>query len=228
MHIVKTAGTSLRLMLQEHFDPTAVLHAEPPAENSRKAVEAQVAAGVLSKRRLEDVRFLTGHIPLWFCEVANCRTVTLVRNPVDLYASYYSYLRNDLIHLEGFKDLPVVLSAASLSFASFMNDQLADGVCRTLCAKGHGEEKYSLEEAKDRLASIDFGISEDFERSAMLLLHSLSLPPTTPQRANVTTGRYHPSPAERDIVLAHSGRDFALYEWAVQEFEDRYSRFLSA
>lgn len=222
MHIPKTAGTTLRLMLGRRIPSEAILDVDAPADGSRDKIAAEVGAGYLESKPLNGVRLVHGHIPLWMCELVADRTITMLRHPADLFASYYSYLRNDLSKMAEFKDLPLVRAAVEDPFDVFMESQTRDGVCRWLCATGHGSETYRLDLARERLASIEFGIAEEFERSSAFLFEQIGLLPTETERANVTTDRYHLTGNERALVSDFNSCDLQLYEWAASEFEKRW------
>lgn len=118
VHIPKTGGTSLALMLEGKAMKDDILIGDTPKAQRRKGRLAKVrTVGRLWKHStLSDVEGLVSRE-----EMAELYVFTLVRNPWDRALSYYSWLK-----AQGF-DHPSVRLAAQLPFDQFVMHPLIQG-----------------------------------------------------------------------------------------------------
>ncbi len=112
IHVPKTGGTALALALEARAMRDDVLVGDTPKARARRGRLAEVrTAGRLWKHStLADIAGLAGDD-----EIASFFTLTLVRNPWDRVASYYTWLRG-----QSFAH-PAVGLARSLGFSGFLN-----------------------------------------------------------------------------------------------------------
>ncbi len=222
MHIAKTAGTSLRAMFEEQIPSETIVELQGTDVSSRQLFDAELEVGLIAGRELRTVQLVHGHFPFWVCRSIQCRPVTLLRHPAELLASFYYYARNELSRMEAHRDAEFVQDALKFPFEGFLEKRSSNAICKSLCDDGNSEGIFNLVEAKERLSSMAFGISELFEQSAELIFSNLGLEKPTAIRLNVTRNKPELSSQQRELVKLHSPDDCELYEWARAEFQARY------
>src|SRR4051794_18565316 len=89
-HMQKTAGTSLRDRLRNHFPDSAIYPNGSDGRDRRLSVISVKHLLAQWDERGEEIRLLTGHFPLSVIELidADFVTMTVLREPVDRTLSY--------------------------------------------------------------------------------------------------------------------------------------------
>lgn len=221
VHIEKTAGTSLRKMLDAHIRQDRVLRLDIRDPVARPEFEKEVKSGKLGGKDLADIDLVHGHYWAWLCDLFPCRPVTLLRDPVEMLASFYDYSRNELALVEAHREEAFVSNALTMPFPAFVETLPTNALCRRFGHGGYGAPAVDLEAAKRTLDRMIFGISEHFERSAHHIFAELVLPAGASVKTNVTRGRGVVSAEQRRAIERRNAEDCALYEWALQEFLKR-------
>lgn len=199
VHIPKTAGSIVRVVLHSLFDEQdlAPLYGFDDYEDPEH-IEAVFAA---------DFRLFTGHMDIAarnrILELAGGgTTVTFVRDPVSHVVSSAAFaglkLADILAPMKVFNAHTLLLCGLSRE----MND----------------------EQARQALEGMTFGLFEDVERSFELISHTLRLP-----HVSVPAWRLNASGADHDIsadmraaIAGHSEHDIRLANFARAEFERRF------
>jgi hypothetical protein len=92
IHIPKTAGTSLRLVAEQHYGTGRILSVYGDAIPRAKEYVA--------RQNLNNIALIRGHIAYGVHEVIDqsCEYITILRHPLDRLASLYLYIRKDRMH----------------------------------------------------------------------------------------------------------------------------------
>lgn len=184
IHVMRTAGTSLRRMLEQAFGAASVY---PTAEIIERHGRYPNLAEVIDDRdRVLTARFVVGHYPfvlrsLW---PRPPFTSTLLRDPVERTISVLKFARLRRKHLGPSTSLAEVFEDEELNAAMIRNYQTKVFSIRRLDdTKGVNlpipDSMLSLELAKQRLEECDFvGLTERFDDSieAFRMKTAISLP----------------------------------------------------
>ncbi|MFO0835083.1 MAG: hypothetical protein U0638_08945 [Phycisphaerales bacterium] len=239
LHIPKTAGTTLRTFLEDHFDADVVC----PAWLTEELIDRPPSW-------FRRYQLLCGHYGWLALEMLDFRPriATMLREPEDWARSAYK-------HVLGMKSHWLHEHCKDMSFEDFVFDEhgqveLVNLQTRFLALDdlqrdffGHNEmamkspralvDKYSQEEllakAMARLRRIEFvGIVERFDDSLALLAHQMGWP--RPR----AFPKYNISPPSDRLDLGHRGRarlaaltalDRDLYVCAKELFESRFAAY---
>ena len=231
LHIPKTAGTSLLLILENLFGNNRMTRLTMDMPGIDERVEALV--------RTQPHKFacINGHLPfrIFAPYMEHFRGFTLLRNPVARVLSLYRFLRQR-------KDPSAFNIAADTSLDAFLDDrtpnlfmQTNNGMCRMLCTdepltsgKAHelstiDNASWVLDSALETLHRFDFGLVEQMEQTRNLVCRLWSLP-FTPDDVAVNATDLTESPATSAHILRiveMNALDIALYEHAVSLFRKR-------
>lgn len=230
LHVPKTAGTTLRLMLERLVRPRSYC---PIYTNEQKEAFARMPSD-----QREGVGLFSGHVRFDTIAAlpASTRVITILRDPIDRVASHYYWAKTN----------PRVWFHADAKRLS-LRDYVSKGVDRDMwngqtywlsslyaphkpedfvSLKPHGGvDESHLEEALGNLAQrVEvLCITERFEESLALLFARLELNPRAFLSHNRTPYRPEASELdERDVdaIVEHNSFDVALYEAGVRMFEE--------
>jgi hypothetical protein len=236
VHIPKTAGTSLLLSLQNLFGDHRVRRLELDSFLSGKLKEI-VDGG------WKNLSCISGHIPIWHFagHLEKFLPYTILRDPVDRVMSMFRFLRHhprstlqQLGLSPGFTFDEFLASPAPEVFA-----QVRNGMTRALCDdpavwntesskyQHISREPRALESAVSLLKQIDFGLSEQMEKSMQLLRRLLDVPFAIDEpKVNVGSrvDGDDESLANVDAILKLNEFDTALYKSATDLFRSKEPR----
>jgi hypothetical protein len=230
VHIMKTAGTSFRKMLEE--TPAIGLYPtrDELAANVRRRylhasdLLAKIDAGELD---LSDRQFLCGHFSANLPDrlPGNWRTVTFLRDPVKRTLSMIAHHHRQSGRLKRFIKPNV---SRYLSNEAFVESQLRDYQTKVfaLPADGnvngrHAIDDAGFERAKARLLETDFvGLTEQFAPSIALFEAISGQRFTPPVFANRGRG-YSATDADLARIRTLVPRDIELYELAREKLQAR-------
>lgn len=226
IHVMKTAGTSFRRMLEETFDaeiyPTKQeLELRPrgwyyPASELLEQVE-------LGNIDLGSRRFLCGHYSanLQTLLPGPWRTVTFLRDPVRRSLSMIAHRHDKVSRLNRFfrPNISKYLDDEDFVERQIHNYQTKifalDGTARV--NQAHPIDEVAFQRAKIRLENIDFvGLTEQYAQSIRLFEMKAGLKFAPLMHANKSSG-YAPSEAELARIRALVPYDVELYELAKEK-----------
>lgn len=235
LHIGKTAGTTMRRVLRRQYPASAILWTRnrtllPVDEDeSRLPRERTLAyfAGLPEEQRrrasliiAHTVFGVHDHIP------RPSTYITLLRNPVALTLSQYSYIRGTSRHrlhdeamrhdtVESFIASGVALQTDNSQTRAISGDTMTPfGGCTPemlATAKANIEERFSV-----------VGLTERFDETLLLLQRAFGWRNVHYVRANVTPAHRRPPLPEstRRAIEEQNRFDMDLYAWASARFED--------
>jgi len=228
MHVPKTAGSTLKWIIERQYSPshTAVIESEDLLEQYR----AFQAMPPEARGRLECV---IGHVPYgvhqWLPQGA--RYITMLRNPVAWTLSFHNYMRS-MPFFDTHPDLKVFHGVRALDlngFVSFLEDSnMADMQTRMISGEVDVTttlppymrlSEDALERAKHRLRD-EFacaGLVERFDESLLLMKRRLGWRHVYYRKLNVSRDRSEPRNLPRHTlqrILACHRRDVELHDYA--------------
>jgi hypothetical protein len=230
LHIGKTAGLSLRMILRRQFPASRVMDLRNPVTDRtrlrREGANSYFAA--LPEPERARPRLIMGHVTFGLHEhIPRPSTyVTLLRDPVSLNVSLYHYIRrtsNHVLH-EQTRDHPTLesflRSGISLETDNSMTRAIAGdtsapfGGCTDemlLAAKEHLETNFSL-----------VGFTERFDESLLLMGRAFGWSSLFYVPVNVarTQRPREPIPASTVELIRRQNRlDVELFGWATERFD---------
>ena len=252
LHIPKNSGTTLNTIIRENYRSVFIVSWDKSSPNHAENILAEKPSSVFAG--YEVVR---GHFPYGLHEALPSETpftyFTMLRDPVKRTWSQYNYLRSDSTYINKHPDLK-----------SYLNDLSLDDYCRKdhLDVPNHtftdnAQVRYmsgvadskpfgSLDEAdlaiaKQHLGSMHFGLTEEFNRSMLLLQHSLGWKRILFTRQKEGSHKaVSPTPDEIESLEACNQLDMQLYNFgqvlfaeraslitaeALQKYEDQLARY---
>ncbi|AYN92949.1 MULTISPECIES: sulfotransferase family 2 domain-containing protein [unclassified Pseudomonas] len=246
LHIPKTGGTSLISFLDNQFDVDETCPAQLLPE-----------LFATPRDRLSQYAFYRGHLWYGLGTYLNreLRYMTMLRDPVQRTISWYSHVRreagayrhrqmveenwslldfvqNEETHWDMVNTQTLFL-AADLDFERLSQDPVGYGQAAIQQYAQRRNDRSLLELAKQRLTQFDFvGITERMQDSMLLLSYVLNTYPNRyEERLNVSSNR----PTEKEIssdvidaIKALTPLDQELYEWAYQQFDQRFKQMVES
>lgn len=229
VHIPKAAGSTLMTVLQREYGRDHVFLTYHIEEKQESGIAA------LSIEAQQPYRAYAGHFPYGvhtYLTQSPCY-FTVLRHPLKRLISLYHYIQRTPTHY-------LYEATQALSLEAFLTSgsttELDNGQVRQLVGL-HGENLKSIQEvdyqqAQQNLAQnfAVFGIQERFDETLLLLHHRLGWQKyplyvsqkVAPKRAN------KPLAPDIDTQVRERNRyDFALYDWAVQAFDQQLKAALS-
>jgi hypothetical protein len=243
IHLQKTGGTSLRVMLERQF----------PADRRCPVLEDKLH--LLSIAELAQYDFFAGHFDrssLRFIPRDNIKTVALFREPRARLISFYRFLRSHPVGDEFAGDHLIRLASESTAEEFFERPELRQYWAvnnhyliafggsfswfdQNRASLSHENLSQLLDDAKLQIRSLTaIGITEQFERSVAMICKSLDLTPVSAIEAVHVTDKF----SEMDSRFRRVGAvtmtprlagaiedliayDDELYAFAKSEFEQR-------
>lgn len=228
LHIPKTAGTTLGLILRNQYLPHATLRTDG---------YSQVAGLTPQQRR--DMRLLLGHLPFgghqYFSQPATY--ITLLRDPVERILSRYCHVLRDLQGGDPShhpwpwetRDLPLS-DYLRLGFGEKDNWQtrMLAGAAAT-SADSDACDRDIFEQAKRNLTTrfAVAGLTERFEESVVMLQRRFGWDLSYYVKENVGANRFDRTHVPEDVmeVIQRQTRwDRELYAFAAARFEEQCAR----
>jgi hypothetical protein len=196
LHIPKTAGTSLRRMMDKAFWGQPALNV-PSTGPRRERIER------MSQQQFDRYAIYRGHfLPEFATRVRNPFLFTFLREPQDRLLSHYYYY----YHQPDGTGLPI---------QAFLEDPARSDNMITRALAGEARAAVAIE----ALAAMDFiGFTEDFEHDVGLVLRMLGREGVVEERTKVTPTRAAlddlPS-GVRAALEERTSEDRKVYEWAI-------------
>lgn len=205
MHIPKTAGSTLILILNEIY------------ENIDQRSFVDERARIINLLKNEKPECISAHLPFGLHKYSSneCVYITMLRNPVDRVLSYYYWIQEHSI----------TSPAKNMTLEEYLNSNYYYRIVnqQTQFASGAFDpNEADLEKAKENLQNhfAAVGITERFDESILLfknVLHWKYVPAYT--RINVTNKpEFTPDHLIKKIMVDNK-LDVELYEWALIHFE---------
>jgi hypothetical protein len=234
LHIPKTAGTTVRYILERECESGAVFGLRETFSAKQGAQHPGIARLLaLPPEESAAVRVITGHMAFGLHTVLGRRATyaTVLRHPVDRLASHYYFVRARPDHY--LHQTVVGNNTGLLDYAGLSPGELDNGQVRLLGACGdvpYGAlTRAHLEAAKDNLrkhVSL-IGLQDDLGAFLALLQRKLQLRDVQMAPQNVTPGRpplHSMSPDDYDGLLRQQALDLELYDFARGLVKERAER----
>jgi Sulfotransferase family len=224
LHIPKTAGTTLRRILDGYYDRDRSF--EIVGERLKETMEEFIS---LPAARRAEIMFLRGHMPFGLHEyLPQPNTyITMLRNPTARVISEYYYILTRPAHY-----LYEPINGKNLDIEKFVSTGLTtetdNGQLRLLTGhiddiKNGGCTRQLLDQAKSNLTKhfAVIGLSERFDESLLLIKKKLGwkrLPLYL--KRNVAAHR-PPEPPKHvlNTIRKHNELDYELYQWASERLQ---------
>lgn len=165
IHIPKTAGTSFRLELLNHFGEDALFPNHHDLTNSEGNYLKAETLNVLPNRRKSSISILSGHYSLKIKnELApNCNGLTFLREPISRAISNLKHIQRHAVNFRE-KTLLEIAQKDSKRFPEVTNRQ-----CIMLWDEKDIDEKHNSLKAFENLSCLAFfGITEHYQASIKL------------------------------------------------------------
>jgi hypothetical protein len=228
VHMQKTAGTTLRDRFRNTFDEAQIY----PNSTDGPALHSVIALSKLRERwevRGDEMRLIAGHFPLSTTEVLGVPfvTLTVLRPPVE---RTLSYVRHTKKVAPGMADLTMeAIYDDAFRFQGLVQNHMVRMLSLTPEEMEQGDGALStvpytperLEMAKEGLASLDlFGLQPRLDELFDELTERYGLDMGEPIRSNESPPE-DPPPGLVDRIIEDNALDVALYDWAVQLYDER-------
>ncbi len=242
-HIPKTAGTSLKQILNKNYDSDNIflLYGDNPLKKSIKLLIDDLNVTLQNEDTKESkngqkIKVIGGHLGFGLHELIIPRYftyMTLLRNPIERVISYYSHVKRYFNNQLGDK-------ARSMTLKEFVERQVSIEVdnWQTRYLSGLGWQRFMLgtgshigygqcSEEMLKLAKSNlrryyiFGIQEKFESSLVLFSKVFGWNFSTNLEVNVNAKRTRKEDLDRltiDCIIKHNQLDMDLYVYAEKIF----------
>lgn len=229
LHIPKTAGTTLHLIIERHYPPESIFSLGPMAQDSIREFKN------MSEARRAEIRVLKGHMGFGLHEFVPgpWAYFTLLREPIDRVISFYYFVHRtrqhylyDFVQSEhvGLKEF---IESQATPMVDNAQTRMLSGVWLDV---GFGEcTKETLEQAKRNLREsfTVVGLTERFDETLFLLKRAFGWDKLFYTKQNVTANRPQKSdlPSDTlDTLVNVNLLDIELYQYATELFEEQVRR----
>ncbi len=222
LHLPKTAGSTLRHIIERQYDSTSSLHLY------ESMLGEELAA--IPQNQMDHLRIVMGH--LYFGAHAfsarSCTYITMLREPIDRVISHYYFVRHDpsnyLYELASKMSLKEFVESCGRQEPNNDQTRLLAGPCHTASFGICSDEM--LDMAKRNLAEhfAAVGITEEFDRSLILMKRILGWRNPFYSKQNVTRNRAPKEdipPETLGVIKAHNALDIELYLYARELFQEQ-------
>jgi hypothetical protein len=224
LHLPKTAGSTLARVIERQYPAGAVL----PLYDSATGEEIRS----IPDDRMRRLRVVMGHFYFGAHRFASrpATYVTVLRDPIERVISHYYYVRREPTHYlyDAAQELSLADYVRSCNLAEPNNDQT-----RLLCGEYQGAIPTTCTDPMLPLAKENLrehcavvGLTEDFDRSLLLIKRRLGWRYPFYERQNVTSGRPRRTDLPADtlrVLQAYNRLDIELYDYAKALFQEQVS-----
>lgn len=228
LHIPKTAGTTLRYIIQYQYKPSAIYELYGPSATHSERLEEFKR---LSDARKAEIKIVNAHLGFGLHEFLPqpCTYITFLRNPVDRVVSMYYYFQrtgNNYVQNLTLKEFIQTYGGARDNMTKYLSGEKL----KIQLNDPNNEIDYqcsseSLETAKSNLKKHFkiIGIAERFDESLILLKNKLGWKVPLYDKNNVSKNRPSTKEVSKDtlnLIEKFNEFDIQLYEYAKEIFEE--------
>jgi len=213
MHIPKTGGTTLRLLLELQVSAEEIY----PFRNTTEA------------KGLVRQELVSGHFPYWYCQkidktFEDAFKITILRDPVERYLSFLRAKKKADIN---FPDLESVLKLRLKPHNKYLDCLIDNALCRYLSANPLLEGESLLESAKQTLQSLDCVIFFDtFAKDVVELFNRLGIDLDKKNIPKINATEKEPISAQLlDQIKQLNQLDIKLYEYAKKHVQKNNNEY---
>jgi len=246
IHIPKTAGTTLELLLAQQFS-TDEIHPLPTAPEfhntsgtpfpTTPVKSIREYQNQLTAEEVAPYRLLMGHFTHeLYARIPTLVPITMLRDPIQRTISEHRHLAR-----HGFYPMKYHRAAQDRPMGEFLNhpefgEILTNRQVKYIAGLKHGllsADLHTLATAKANLERMAFvGLTERFAESMLVLSHVFSWPPFADiPRVNTapTSSLDYPLTDEDMAALQHVNQlDLELYDYAVDLYNQRFDQMMAA
>lgn len=229
LHILKTAGTTLNIILENYYPPERTFATFPNRRHPEGSLEGFRALSAAEKANID---LLTGHMGFGLHRDLPRPAVyiTILRDPVERVVSrYYHEKRDPLSHAHDMIQKGMGLAEYAQYYAEHarMDNLQTRMIAGNWELRGHGPcTTDMLETAKQNLRNhfAIVGLTERFDETYLLLTRHFGWSPISYLRHNVAGNRpplkkIHPE--DRQALESYNQFDGELYKYAQQLFAEQ-------
>ena len=230
-HIPKTAGLTLNAIMEKQYSKHRIFSTLGWDGGRREAIDYFKNLSELERNKFS---LITGHSALeLFDFVESPIVLILLRHPVERVISLFSYVRRNSWH-EFYKITnKYTLSECFKNKIHYEWKELSNGQSSSLISSINKIKAHSLETDIDNLEGVKLflerfcvvGLLERFDESLVLFKERLSWEKNIYYyKINVSMNKSEYDHEIRDIILKYNKKDYDLYNFSLQYFEDSVNR----